>query len=191
MARRRDFRAEYQRRLASGIARGLTTRQARGHPGRGEVLASAEQQVRNAPKLAARYIQRLLGLGGDEAAAIREASQLPPNLRRIFIEAAGVNFQAPPTAGPRDKDIWYFQGPRGWLEALRTAARDYVDPGAVLPGNQLGVGRNQEIRIRRAQVLGFVDRSELRGDLGLPAAGRQGSDIFLGGVGYAGAAEGT
>lgn len=38
----RNYRAEYARRLASGAARGLTPSQARGHPKKGETLASVQ-----------------------------------------------------------------------------------------------------------------------------------------------------
>jgi hypothetical protein len=38
--RTRDFRAEYERRIAKALAQGLTRSQARGHPGKGEAPAS-------------------------------------------------------------------------------------------------------------------------------------------------------
>jgi hypothetical protein len=38
--RRRDYRAEYARRIASGLRKGLTRAQARGHPGPSQTLAS-------------------------------------------------------------------------------------------------------------------------------------------------------
>lgn len=37
MPKQRDFKAEYQRRKLSGLARGLTTRQSRGHAGKFEL----------------------------------------------------------------------------------------------------------------------------------------------------------
>lgn len=45
MPKQRDYRAEYQRRIQSGMARGLTRSQAAGHPKPGEVSASARPFV--------------------------------------------------------------------------------------------------------------------------------------------------
>lgn len=42
MARKRDYKAEYQRRKARGLARGLTLSQARGHPKADEASASGQ-----------------------------------------------------------------------------------------------------------------------------------------------------
>ena len=40
-ARKRDYKAEYKRRVAKGKARGLSVSQSRGHPVKGERLASS------------------------------------------------------------------------------------------------------------------------------------------------------
>lgn len=40
MARQRDYRAEYARRIERGLSRGLSRSQARGHPGPGEAFRS-------------------------------------------------------------------------------------------------------------------------------------------------------
>lgn len=41
MARKRNYKAEYQRRIAKGLAKGLSRSQARGHPKVGEAAAAA------------------------------------------------------------------------------------------------------------------------------------------------------
>lgn len=46
MARTRDYQAEYARRIARGATRGLTRRQARGHPGVGETAISRHETPR-------------------------------------------------------------------------------------------------------------------------------------------------
>ena len=45
VARQRDYKAEYQRRIARGAARNLTRSQARGHPGLSEAYASGRTRV--------------------------------------------------------------------------------------------------------------------------------------------------
>lgn len=45
MAKKRDYKAEYQRRIQSGLARGLTRSQAAGHPKSGEPSASAARLI--------------------------------------------------------------------------------------------------------------------------------------------------
>lgn len=45
MAKPRDYKAEYRRRIEKGLARGLTRSQASGHPKEGELPASAVQFV--------------------------------------------------------------------------------------------------------------------------------------------------
>ena len=42
MARKRNYKAEYQRRKARGLVRGLSLSQARGHPKPGEVRVSGK-----------------------------------------------------------------------------------------------------------------------------------------------------
>jgi hypothetical protein len=45
VARQRDYKAEYQRRIARGVARNLTRSQARGHPGVREAYASGRSRA--------------------------------------------------------------------------------------------------------------------------------------------------
>lgn len=73
MPKQRDYRAEYQRRIQSGMARGLTRSQAAGHPKSGEVSASARpfynpfKEMRNS---ISEFISNIQSLFGGEPSGI-------------------------------------------------------------------------------------------------------------------------
>jgi len=77
--RKRNYKAEYARRIKRGLARGLTPSQARGHPKRGEKPAS-----RITAKARARYYEfpdDLTGFDGKETGTYDENLEL---LRQEF-----------------------------------------------------------------------------------------------------------
>lgn len=74
MARGRDYQAEYDRRVARGIAGGLSRSQARGHPGIGQVHIS--------PRATVPAYDSVLEEGIRE---IREGSTLERTSRRIHV----------------------------------------------------------------------------------------------------------
>jgi hypothetical protein len=87
MARQRDYRAEYARRIAHGLKRGLSRSQARGHPTPREPLAAdvgrpMEPGERYDPRLEFGLREMLRGRSLKEAAT--EAHVAPERLRNYF-----------------------------------------------------------------------------------------------------------
>ena len=85
MARKRDYKAEYKRRLESGKARGLSKAQARGHPRKGEPLASSPEAK---PKLDDKIRAALKDMhnGRSMTAAAKDVRMSPGRLSK-FIKA--------------------------------------------------------------------------------------------------------
>src|SRR5437868_5121684 len=97
MARqKRNYRAEYERRVASNLAKGLTRSQARGHPKAGERHASPKAAERKPDR---RLLEGLKALRetrnlGDAA---RRAGLAPERLRHFvrrldFVEKRGARY---------------------------------------------------------------------------------------------------
>lgn len=86
MARQRDYRAEYQRRLARAAAKGLSRSQARGHAKAGEAPIRARKAVKSDDRLEAAL--KALRRVGKQTAAAREAGVSPERLRRFLRENA-------------------------------------------------------------------------------------------------------
>lgn len=81
MARRRDYAAEYRRRIQRGLARGETRQQARGHkPPAGK--SEYRQRVE-------RYLERHPGASREQAAGKRSAASLPAALRQLARRGSG------------------------------------------------------------------------------------------------------
>ena len=81
MARQRDFRSEYQRRIANAAKRGLTRSQARGHARSSEAPLRAKP-IAGDEKLEAAL--RLLRETGRQGAAAKRAGVAPERFRRFL-----------------------------------------------------------------------------------------------------------
>ena len=82
MARARDFKAEYQRRIASAAKRGLSRSQGRGHARLGESLLRESQ--RNTERLEAAF--RAMRQSGSQSAAAKAFNISSERLRRFVRE---------------------------------------------------------------------------------------------------------
>ncbi len=85
MARKRNYKEEYKRRLARGKARGMSPAQSRGHPRKGEPLLSSPKAL---PKSDAQ-IEAAIKLMRDGASMARAAKNEQISARRLgqFIRA--------------------------------------------------------------------------------------------------------
>lgn len=85
MARKRDYKAEYARRIERGMARGLSRSQSRGHAKAGEQhIKSAAAKPITDEKVSAALIR--LYEGASLTAAAKEARVSPERLKRALIE---------------------------------------------------------------------------------------------------------
>ena len=81
MARSRDFKAEYERRIANATKRGLSRSQARGH------ARSSEAPLRTKPIASDEKLEsalRLLRVTGRQGAAAKQAGVAPERFRRFL-----------------------------------------------------------------------------------------------------------
>jgi hypothetical protein len=140
MARRRDYRAEYDRRVARGVGRGLTRSQARGHPGIGQVHIS--------PRVSVPPYDPVLEEGIRE---IREGGTIVGSSRRLGVSSDRLRrYLARSGVGVRERGRWHI-GPdrRPRRLPLYSAGRviDVIVPGydeAVLVGQYMAAaGRFQ------------------------------------------------
>ncbi|MDO7834357.1 hypothetical protein Q4610_04800 [Sphingobium sp. HBC34] len=83
MARKRDYKAEYQRRIANAEKRGQSRSQARGHAKAGETSASAKGKVGGDKFEAALKLYRQTG---NQAAAAKTQGIAPERFRRFLRE---------------------------------------------------------------------------------------------------------
>ena len=83
---KRDYKAEYQRRLARAAARGLSRSQARGHARAGEAPVRPRATVKTDGKLEAAL--KALRRTGMQSTAAKEARVSPERLRRFLRENA-------------------------------------------------------------------------------------------------------
>lgn len=84
--KKRDYRAEYARRIDKGTQRGLTRSQARGHPSAGQSLVSQpSQRPTYSPRLEAGF--KALQKGRSLTSAAKEIHVSPERLRRYLRES--------------------------------------------------------------------------------------------------------
>lgn len=84
MARQRDFKSEYARRIANAAAKGQSRSQARGHARTGEAPARPGKPARSDPRLEAAL--RELRKSGNREAAAKSANVAPERFRRFLRE---------------------------------------------------------------------------------------------------------
>lgn len=85
MARERDFKAEYQRRIASAAKRGLSRSQGRGHARSGEASVRAKP-IKSDDRLEAAL--KLLRRTSNQGEAAKEAGVAPERFRRFLRDNA-------------------------------------------------------------------------------------------------------
>jgi len=81
MSRQRDYKAEYQRRLASAAMRGLSRSQARGH------ARSGEAPIKPKPTKIDAWLEaalKILRVSGNQSRAAKETGVSPERLRRFL-----------------------------------------------------------------------------------------------------------
>ena len=83
MARQRDYKAEYERRIGNAVKRGLSRAQARGHARSGEAMARPEAAVSDDRLEAA---LKALRTTGNQSRAAKEAGVSPERFRRFIRE---------------------------------------------------------------------------------------------------------
>ena len=82
MARKRDYKAEYQRRIANGLKKGLSRSQARGHPSITEVGTSGPKPPKSNDQLEAAL--RELRRGATQKEAARSANVSVERFRKFI-----------------------------------------------------------------------------------------------------------
>lgn len=82
MARKRDYKAEYERRIAKGLKRGLSRSQARGHPAISEKSVSGSRAPKPDDQLEAAL--RDLRSGSSQKAAAQSAGVSAERFRRFI-----------------------------------------------------------------------------------------------------------
>jgi hypothetical protein len=85
-ARSRDYKAEYQRRIARGAAKGISRSQARGHPKPSETVVGSKYTPRPIGDDRAQIAFKVLRQEKSLTAAARAAKVSPERLRRYAVQ---------------------------------------------------------------------------------------------------------
>jgi hypothetical protein len=135
MARSRDYKAEYRRRIANAAKRGLSRSQARGHARSGEAPVRPARASASDDRLEAGL--RILRQTGSQALAAKQAGVSPERLRRFLRENA---------LAERSGKTWRITDPRLRRMSVLSegAVREMILPGfdqASLNGQHLAAVR--------------------------------------------------
>jgi len=153
MSRIRNYAEEYRRRIELGLARGLTTSQARGHPRLGEPLAIyADRLPQSTPAIEAAL--RLMRDGVGIGAAARDAGVSEKRLRK-FIRIRNL--------ASRRGRAWSIHDPRPRRVPVVTG---YQSKAVIVPGFKEAskAGRAWDIQSRFVRTNDIDLLSPLRGD---------------------------
>lgn len=151
MARKRDFKAEYQRRMANAAKRGLSRSQARGH------ARANEQPVRAKPVQSDDRLEgalKLLRQNGDRTAAAKSFGIAPERFRRFLLGNVQVEGRGRSLKITDNRHRYMSVISRGEAQELRL--RDYDQ--ASLNGQHLSAVREYIRTNVRELLLPFNDR---------------------------------
>lgn len=160
MPRKRDYKAEYARRIARGLAEGYSRSQARGHPKVNEVNLSSEIKSVTYDPLLEQGLKSLRK-GNSLTTAARNMGKSPERLRRYLTQAGVIKKQGRrwvPAKDDRRRQIAFFSEGR-----VRTATvTDYATASKV--GRYMSAAKqflqtNDPDYLKPFQGEGFTDLS--------------------------------
>ena len=149
MAQNRDYKAEYARRKARGLAKGLSLSQVRGHPKTGEAFVSRKRPAKvTPPKIEAAI--KLMNSGRSMTASAKEAGTSPSRFAWYLNEMGLGN-----KAGKR----WVIgdRRPRRVPLIINAQTKSIIVPGFA-EASRVGHYHNDVKRFLETQELAFLNR---------------------------------